>query len=47
MPDLESNFLIAITGMTVICILLIGVPIVLMLGKTFRLRRDASTTITS
>jgi hypothetical protein len=37
-PDLESNFAIAITGMTVVCMVLVVVPIVLMLRDSFRIR---------
>lgn len=39
MPDLESNFAIAIIGMTVFCIVLVAVPIGLMLRNSFKIRR--------
>jgi hypothetical protein len=39
MPDLESNFVIAITGMTIVCIVLIGFPLTLMLAKGVRERK--------
>jgi hypothetical protein len=42
MPDLETNFAIAIIGMTIFCIVLVGVPMVFMLAKTFRLRRKSA-----
>jgi hypothetical protein len=42
MPDLETNFAILIIGMTVFCIILVGVPLVFMLGKTLRLRSKSS-----
>jgi hypothetical protein len=38
MPDLASNFAIAITGMIVFCIVLVAVPIGLMLTNWFRKR---------
>jgi hypothetical protein len=37
-PDLASNFAIAITGMTVFCIVLVAVPIGLMLRNSFKIR---------
>lgn len=42
MPDLDTNFAIAIIGMTIFCIVLVGVPMVFMLAKTFRLRRKSA-----
>ena len=33
-----SNFAIAITGMTILCIVLVAVPIGLMLRNSFRIR---------
>jgi hypothetical protein len=43
MPDLASNFAIAITGMTVVCIVLVVVPIFLMLRDSFRIRGRIKT----
>jgi hypothetical protein len=42
MPDLQTNFAVAIIGMTIVCIVLIGVPLGLMLGKAFRLKRKSA-----
>jgi hypothetical protein len=42
MSNVESDILIAITGMIVLCVVLIGIPLVLMLGKPFRLRKKTT-----
>jgi hypothetical protein len=39
MPDLETNFAIAIIGMTVFCIILVGVPLAFMLANSFMMRK--------
>jgi hypothetical protein len=39
MADIESNLATAIIGMTIICIILIGFPLVFMLSNSFRIRR--------
>lgn len=42
MPDLQTNFAVAIIGMTIFCIVLIGIPLGFMLGKTFKLKRKSA-----
>ena len=39
MADIQTNFAIAIIGMTIVCIILIGFPLAFMLGNSFRMRR--------
>jgi hypothetical protein len=36
MADLQSNFVIAITSMTLVSVVLVGVPLVIMLARPFR-----------
>jgi hypothetical protein len=40
--DLESNFAIAITCMTIVCVILVGFPLACMLANTFRIKRKTN-----
>jgi hypothetical protein len=42
MADIENNFAIAILGMTIVCIILIGFPLAFMLTNFFRMRRRSN-----
>ena len=39
MADIQTNFAIAIIGMTIFCIILIWFPLAFMLADSFRMRR--------
>jgi ABC-type spermidine/putrescine transport system permease subunit II len=39
MADIQTNFAIAIIGMTIVCVILMGIPIAFMLANSFRMRR--------
>jgi hypothetical protein len=40
--DIQTNFAIAIIGMTIVCIIFIGFPLAFMLANSFRMRRKTN-----
>jgi hypothetical protein len=38
--DIQTNFAIAIIGMAIVCIILMGFPLAFMLANSFRMRRN-------
>jgi hypothetical protein len=47
LADIQTNFAIAIVGMTIFCIILIGFPLAFMLTDSFRMRRRRRTDVPS